>query len=184
VPSWPRPAKVTYSSCPAAHSGSRSTRQPTGARRSEVSALRENRFDFTRQQVRVSANYIVKQGNRIEKAPTDGEARNLSLDLLTRELLRERFQRRRAEAQSRPPQEEASPRAIPPASPGVDGLAALAAVIAPQAGLEEDTALAWLTEFVAAGQRGQLRANRVSVDFRAGTSAPGSVTPGQVEPTG
>jgi integrase len=30
----------------------------TGARRGEVSALRENRFDFGRQQVRVSANYI------------------------------------------------------------------------------------------------------------------------------
>jgi integrase len=70
----------------------------TGARRGEVSALRENRFDFGRQQVRVSANYIVKQGNRIEKAPKDGESRVLSLDLLTCELLRERFQRRRAEA--------------------------------------------------------------------------------------
>jgi hypothetical protein len=39
----------------------------TGARRGEVSALRENRFDFTHQQVRVSANYIVKQDTRIEK---------------------------------------------------------------------------------------------------------------------
>ena len=72
----------------------------TGARRGEVSALRENRFDFARQQVRVSANYIVKQGNRIEKAPKDGEGRVLSLDLLTCELLRERFQRRRADAQA------------------------------------------------------------------------------------
>jgi hypothetical protein len=36
-----------------------------------------------------------------------------------------------------------------PASGG-GGLAALAAVIGPQAGLEEDTALAWLTEFAAA----------------------------------
>jgi integrase len=72
----------------------------TGARRGEVSALRENRFDFARQQVRVSANYIVKQGSRIEKAPKDGEGRILSLDLLTCELLRERFQRRRAEAQT------------------------------------------------------------------------------------
>ena len=33
---------------------------------------------------------------------------------------------------------------------GGDGLAALTAVIGPQAGLEEDTALAWLTEFAAA----------------------------------
>ena len=72
----------------------------TGARRGEVSALRENRFDFGRQQVRVSANYIVKQGHRIEKAPKDGEGRVLSLDLLTCELLRERFQRRRADAQA------------------------------------------------------------------------------------
>jgi integrase len=72
----------------------------TGARRGEVSALRENRFDFARQQVRVSTNYIVKQGNRIEKAPKDGEGRVLSLDLLTCELLRERFQRRRADAQA------------------------------------------------------------------------------------
>jgi integrase len=71
----------------------------TGARRGEVSALRENRFDFARQQVRVSTTYIVKQGSRIEKAPKDGEGRVLSLDLLTCELLGERFQRRRAEAQ-------------------------------------------------------------------------------------
>jgi integrase len=70
----------------------------TGARRGEVCALHENRFDFTRQQVRVSANYIVKQGNRIEKAPKASEGRVLSLDLLRCELLRERFQRRCAEA--------------------------------------------------------------------------------------
>ena len=72
----------------------------TGARRGEVSALRENRFDFGCQQVRVSANYIVKQGSRIEKAPKDGEGRVLSLDLLACELLRERFQRGRAEARA------------------------------------------------------------------------------------
>jgi integrase len=72
----------------------------TGARRGEVSALRENRFDFTRQHVRVSANYIVKQGNRIEKAPKAGEGRVLSLDLLTCELFRERFRRRRAQARA------------------------------------------------------------------------------------
>jgi hypothetical protein len=39
----------------------------TGARRGEVSALRENRFDFTRQQVRLARNYLVKQGQHIEK---------------------------------------------------------------------------------------------------------------------
>jgi integrase len=71
----------------------------TGARRGEVSALRENRFDFTGQQVRLARNYLVKQGQRIEKAPKDGEGRVLSLDLLTCELFQERFQRRRAEAQ-------------------------------------------------------------------------------------
>ena len=62
---------------------------------------RENRFDFTHQQVRVSANYIVKQGTRIEKPPKTGDGRLLSLDLLTCELFRERFQRRRTEAASR-----------------------------------------------------------------------------------
>ncbi len=72
----------------------------TGARRGEVSALRENCFDFTRQQVRLARNYLVKQGQRIEKAPKDGEGRVLSLDLLTCELFRERFQRRRAEARA------------------------------------------------------------------------------------
>ncbi len=72
----------------------------TGARRGEVTALRENHFDFTHQRVRVSANYIVKQGTRIEKSPKAGDGRLLSLDLLTCELFRERFQRRRAEAAS------------------------------------------------------------------------------------
>jgi integrase len=64
----------------------------TGARRGEVSALRENRFDFVRQQVRLARNYLVKQGQHIEKAPKDGEGRVLSLDLLTCELFQERFQ--------------------------------------------------------------------------------------------
>ena len=72
----------------------------TGARRGEVSALRENRFDFTRQQLRLARNYLVKQGQHIEKAPKYGEGRVLSLDLLTCELFQERFQRRRAEAQA------------------------------------------------------------------------------------
>ena len=46
----------------------------------------------------MSANYIVKQGTRIEKPPKAGDGCLLSLDLLTCELFRERFQRRRAEA--------------------------------------------------------------------------------------
>ena len=75
-------------------------RSRPGRRRGEVSALRENRFDFTRQEVRVARNYLVKQGQRIEKAPEDGAGRVLSLDLLTCELFRERFQRRRAAAQA------------------------------------------------------------------------------------
>ena len=72
----------------------------TGARRGEVSALRENRFDFKSQQVRLARNYLVKQGQHIEKAPKDGEGRVLSLDLLTCELFQERFQRRRSEARA------------------------------------------------------------------------------------
>ena len=72
----------------------------TGARRGEVSALRENRFDFTRQQVRLARNYLVKQGQHIEKAPKDGEGRVLSMDLLTCELFQEHFRRRRAEARA------------------------------------------------------------------------------------
>jgi len=72
----------------------------TGARRGEVSALRENRFDFKSQQVPLARNYLVKQGQHIEKAPKDGEGRVLSLDLLTCELFQERFQRRRAEARA------------------------------------------------------------------------------------
>ena len=62
--------------------------------------MRENRFDFARQRVRLARNYLVKQGQRIEKAPKDGESRVLSLDLLTCELFQERFQRRRAEARA------------------------------------------------------------------------------------
>jgi integrase len=72
----------------------------TGARRGEVSALRENRFDLARQQVRLARNYLVKQGQHIEKAPKDGEGRVLSLDLLTCELFQEHFRRRRAEARA------------------------------------------------------------------------------------
>jgi integrase len=72
----------------------------TGARRGEVCALRENRFNFARQQIRVSANYIVKQGSRIEKPPKAGEGRLLSLDPLTCELFCEWFQRRRTEART------------------------------------------------------------------------------------
>jgi hypothetical protein len=43
-------------------------REPA-AERGEVTALRENRFDFVGQEVRVTRNYLVKHGRRIEKAP-------------------------------------------------------------------------------------------------------------------
>ena len=36
--------------------------------RGEVSVLRENRFDFKSQQVRLARNYLAKQGQHIEKA--------------------------------------------------------------------------------------------------------------------
>ena len=47
--------------------------------------------------MRLARNYLVKQGQHIEKAPKDGEGRVLSLDLLTCELFQEWFQHRRAE---------------------------------------------------------------------------------------
>lgn len=224
----------------------------TGARRGEVTALRENSFDFTSHEVRIARNYLVKQGRRIEKAPKDGEGRRLSLDLLTCELFRDRFRRRRAElaavgvtgpddafafspdpagdvpwnpdtmthryrryafevgitsslkelrhysatqllangvdldtvagrlghaegsttlrfyAQFTRPADQEAATVIPARLDGlrrkerlrelyrqhsassVDGLGALAAIIGPQVGIEEDTALAWLTEFAAA----------------------------------
>jgi integrase len=68
----------------------------TGARRGELLALRENRFDFEAQEVTFARNYLVKQGQRIEKDTKTGEGRRLSLDLLTCELFAEHFRRRRA----------------------------------------------------------------------------------------
>ena len=68
----------------------------TGARRGELLGLRENRFDFAALEVRLTANYIVKRGKRIDKPPKDGEGRRVSLDPLTCELFRSAFQARRA----------------------------------------------------------------------------------------
>lgn len=65
-------------------------------RRGELLGLRENRFDFDNQEVRLSANYIVKRGKRIDKPPKDGEGRRVSLDPLTCELFRDAVQHRRA----------------------------------------------------------------------------------------
>jgi integrase len=59
----------------------------TGARRGEVLALREDRFDFEAQTVRFSKNYLVKDGQRIEKSPKTGRGRIVSLDPLTCELV-------------------------------------------------------------------------------------------------
>jgi len=68
----------------------------TGARRGELLALRENRFDFEAQEVRFTKNYLVKRGERIEKDTKTGEGRRVSLDPLTCELFAERFRSRRA----------------------------------------------------------------------------------------
>jgi integrase len=67
----------------------------TGARRGELLALRENRFDFEAREVTFARNYLVKQGQRIEKDTKTGEGRRLSLDPLTCELFAEHFRRRR-----------------------------------------------------------------------------------------
>jgi integrase len=68
----------------------------TGARRGELLALRENRFDFEAQEVAFAKNYLVKQGQRIEKDTKTGEGRRVSLDPLTCELFAEHFRQRRA----------------------------------------------------------------------------------------
>jgi integrase len=68
----------------------------TGARRGEMLALREDRFDFEAQTVRFSANYLVKQGQHIEKSPKSGHGRVMSLDPLTCELFAGFIGRRRA----------------------------------------------------------------------------------------
>jgi integrase len=68
----------------------------TGARRGELLALRENRFDFEAQEVTFARNYLVKQGQRIEKDTKTGEGRRLSLDPLTCELFAGHFRQRRA----------------------------------------------------------------------------------------
>jgi integrase len=68
----------------------------TGARRGELLALRENRFDFEAQEVNFARNYLVKQGQRIEKDTKTGEGRRVSLDPLTCELFAQHFRSRRA----------------------------------------------------------------------------------------
>ncbi len=70
----------------------------TGARRGELLALREDRFDFQQQTLRFAANYIVVKGQRIEKDPKTGQGRRVSLDPLTCELFEAYFAQRRAAA--------------------------------------------------------------------------------------
>jgi integrase len=70
----------------------------TGARRGELLALRESRFDFEAQDVTFASNYLVKNGHRIEKETKTGEERRVSLDPLTCELFANHFARRRAAA--------------------------------------------------------------------------------------
>ena len=72
----------------------------TGARRGELLALREDRFDFEVQTVRFSKNYLVKDGQHIEKNPKTGRGRIVSLDPLTCELV-EGFLAERREAAGR-----------------------------------------------------------------------------------
>jgi integrase len=67
----------------------------TGGRRGEMTGLREQRFDFARQRLRLADNYLVKNGQHIEKPPKDGEGRWVSLDPLTCDLFADWFRRRR-----------------------------------------------------------------------------------------
>jgi len=70
----------------------------TGARRGELLALRETRFDFEAQEVAFSKNYLVKNGQQIEKETKTGEERPVSLDPLTCQLFASHFSRRRMAA--------------------------------------------------------------------------------------
>jgi hypothetical protein len=67
-------------------------------RRGEVTGFREHRFDFARQRLRLADNYLVKNGQHIEKPPKDGDGRWISPDPLTCELFADWFRRRRANA--------------------------------------------------------------------------------------
>jgi integrase len=70
----------------------------TGARRGELLALREDRFDFERHEVAFAKSYLVKNGQRIVKDTKTGEGRRVSLDPLTCELFAGHFARRRTAA--------------------------------------------------------------------------------------
>jgi integrase len=72
----------------------------TGARRGELLAQRENRFDFEVQAVAFTKNYLVRAGQRIEKDTKTGEERWVSLDPLTCDLFAGFFKKRRAAAEA------------------------------------------------------------------------------------
>ena len=58
----------------------------TGARRGELLAQRESRFDFEGQAVAFTRNYLVRAGQHIEKDTKTGEERWVSIDPLTCDL--------------------------------------------------------------------------------------------------
>jgi integrase len=66
--------------------------------RGEMTGLREHRFDFARQRLRLADNYLVKSGQHIEKPPKDGDGRWVSVDSLTCDLFADWFCSRRAQA--------------------------------------------------------------------------------------
>jgi integrase len=70
----------------------------TGARRGELLALRESRFDFEAHEDRFARSFLVRNGQRIEKETKTGEERRVSLDPLTCELFADYFARRQAAA--------------------------------------------------------------------------------------
>jgi integrase len=70
----------------------------TGGRRGEMTGLREHRFDFARQRLRLADNYLVKSGQHIEKLPKDGDGRWVSVDPLTCDLFADWFRSRRDKA--------------------------------------------------------------------------------------
>ncbi len=71
----------------------------TGARRGELLAQRENRFDFEGQAVALTRSYLVRAGQQIEKDTKTGEDRWVSLDPLTCDLFANFFRRRREAAE-------------------------------------------------------------------------------------
>ena len=70
----------------------------TGGRRGELLGLREDKINFTLLDFWFRKNYIVKEGERIEKTPKTGKGRHVSGDPLTCELIGDFLDHRRARA--------------------------------------------------------------------------------------